>query len=461
MRFVSTRGGAEPHRFLAAVEAGLAPDGGLFVPQELPDIRPHLAAWEPLAYPELAAAFFGLFADDVGAPELGRLTRAAYAGFEHAEVAPLVPLDASGRLLVLELFHGPTLAFKDFALQLLGGFYKSLVQRTGKPLTVLGATSGDTGSAAIHGCSGQAGIQCIILYPAGRVAPLQERQMACTGSSNVHAVPSPGTFDDAQGLVKQVFGDLAFSRAHRLAAVNSINISRVLAQCVYYVHAWLRLPASVRSEGVEFVVPTGNFGNVLAGWLAARMGLPGCRFRVATNRNDILHRFFAEGDYSVTGVEPSLAPSMDIQLASNFERFLHVAGGGDPVATASWMAELRSTGRLGSLPAPMRAHFTSSRMDDDGIREAIREVHRRFGYTVCPHTACAFDAPTLEPPRSGARVVLATAHPAKFPDAVREATGVEPRHASLERLRDLPLVTTPIPADLNALRDLIQNVSPE
>jgi threonine synthase len=247
------------------VEAGLAPDQGLYLPAELPDIRGKLAAWQHLSYPELAAEFFTIFAPEIRAEEWSQITAQAYSKFTDPEVAPLRKI--TDKTYILELFHGPTLAFKDFALQLLGLLYKRQVEQTGRKLSVLGATSGDTGSAAIHGCLGQEGIHIFILYPDGRVAPLQERQMACTGADNVFAIPVPGTFDDAQRIVKDIFGDTTYAGAHNLSAVNSINIARVLAQCVYYIWAWLKLPEAER-ESLEFVVPTGNFGNVLAGWLA-------------------------------------------------------------------------------------------------------------------------------------------------------------------------------------------------
>jgi threonine synthase len=456
MRFVSTRGNSPEVGFLQAVEQGLAPDGGLYMPAHLPDISEHLAKWEGLGYPELAARFFSLFSDEFSSAEWSSLTAAAYRTFAHPDIAPLVPMRGRKGLYALELFHGPTLAFKDFALQLLGLLYKELVRKSGRTFTVLGATSGDTGSAAIYGCMGQEGITIVILYPDGRVAPLQERQMACTGARNVVAVPIPGTFDDAQAIVKALFGDTEFARAHRLAAVNSINISRVLAQSVYYIHAWLRLPKTERERGVQFIVPTGNFGNVFAGWLASRMGLPGCAFRVATNRNDILHRFFSAGDYSVAAVEPSLAPSMDIQLASNFERFLYATLDGDSAATARAMAHLKASGRLpADLPASARTHFTSSRMDDAGIRSTIAHVYRDFGYVVCPHTACGFGDLTGAP-EGGATIVLATAHPAKFPEAVLEATGLEPKHPVLEELRHRPLERTPCAATPEAVRKVIE-----
>jgi len=450
MRYISTRGQTRPHSFTEAVAAGLAADGGLFLPEDLPDLRGRMPGWAGLSYAGLAAEFFSLFGPEISREEWGRLTRRAYAGFDHAEVAPLVRLD--DRTFVLELFHGPTLAFKDFALQLLGLLYKRQVARTGQHLAVLGATSGDTGSAAIHGCLGQPGITIFILYPEGRVAPLQERQMVCTGAANVHALCVPGTFDDAQRVVKEAFGDAWFAAEVNLSAVNSINIARVLAQCVYYLWAWLRLPEEARVAGVEFVVPTGNFGNVLAGWLAQRMGaFPSARFRVATNQNDILHRFFTTGDYAEGEVRASHAPSMDIQAASNFERFLYFLLGQDAARTQAAMAEMKATGRL-SLGGPPAGPARSSRMDDEGIAGAIARVWQRYGYVVDPHTACGFD--DLDAERVS--VVLATAHPAKFPEVVRAATGTEPTHASLEALKARPLERRRLPAELGAVEAYVR-----
>ena len=449
MLYLSTRGAAQRHTFSEAVEAGLAPDGGLFLPESLPEIGGRLAAWERLSYAELAAEFLALFAPEIALEEWHAMTREAYAGFAHPDVAPLVEL--TPRTFVLELWHGPTLAFKDFALQLLGLLYKRQVQRTGRALAVLGATSGDTGSAAIHGCLGQAGINIFILYPDGRVAPLQERQMACTGAANVFAMPVPGTFDDAQAVVKAAFCDAAFAREVNLAAVNSINIARVLAQCVYYIRAWLRLPAEARACGVEFVVPTGNFGNVLAGWLAGKMGLPGVGFRVATNQNDILHRFFSTGVYEQGDVRPSHAPSMDIQAASNFERFLYYLLGENPARVSAVMQEMKQTGR-----ADLRAHgatgFRSTRMDDAEIERVIAQTWRDSQYVLDPHTACAFTGMSAEK----TSVVLATASPAKFPEVVARATGTEPRHPALEALKSRPLRTFPLPADTGAVQEFIR-----
>lgn len=449
MLYRSTRGQTEPHSFSTAVEAGLAPDGGLFLPESLPDICVDLEHWETLTYAELAAEFFTLFAPEIPRGEWRELTRRAYSRFSHPDIAPLVKLD--DRTWVLELFHGPTLAFKDFALQLLGLLYERQVKHTGRSLAVLGATSGDTGSAAIHGCLGQEGITMFILYPQGRVAPLQERQMACTGAANVFAIPVPGTFDDAQRVVKETFADTEFARAVNLSAVNSINIARVLAQCVYYIWAWLRLPVAARGN-VEFVVPTGNFGNVLAGWLAQQMGLPAGGFRVATNQNDILYRFFTTGLYEQGGVQPSHAPSMDIQAASNFERYLFYLLKKNPDRVCSVMESLKTTGRadLRPLTAP---GIRASRMDDAGIEQTIARLWRDYQYTADPHTACAFT--DMAPDRPS--VVLATASPAKFPDVVQRATGREPIHPALEALKALPLKTSPLPASPEAVKDFIRS----
>jgi threonine synthase len=338
------------------------------------------------------------------------------------------------------LFHGPTLAFKDFALQLLGLLYKRQVAKSGKRLAVLGATSGDTGSAAIHGCMGQDGITIFILYPNGRVAPLQERQMACTGAENVFAIPVPGTFDDAQRVVKDIFGDTEFASAVNLSAVNSINIARVLAQCVYYIWACLRLPEEARATA-EYVVPTGNFGNVLAGWLAQQMGMPAGSFRVATNQNDILHRFFSSGEYRQEDVHPSHAPSMDIQAASNFERFLYYILDQSPERVREVMVKIKSGAPL-QITLP-KTSMHSTRMDDAQIERVIAQMWQDWQYVLDPHTACAF----TDMAQDRISVVLSTASPAKFPDVVKQATGNEPTHPTLEALKSKPLKTWPMNAD--------------
>jgi threonine synthase len=449
MRYVSTRGGTPPLGFSEAVATGLAPDGGLFVPEVLPDISSELPKMAGLSYPELCTRFFARFATDIPAPALSEIIRTSYAAFDRPEVAPLRRL--SPNLHVLELFHGPTLAFKDVALQLLGNLYARQCSLRGETINVLGATSGDTGAAAIHGLMGRKGVAIFILYPDGRVSPLQERQMACTGAANVHALAVSGSFDDTQSVLKEIFGDAAFKAKHRLSAVNSINIARVLAQCVYYLSAWLRLPEEQQSQA-EFVVPTGNFGNVLAGWMLQQMGVPIHGFRVATNQNDILHRFFTTGEYRVGAVHPSLAPSMDIQVASNFERFIYYSLGHSGPRVREAMDSIKTKG-LWSLPGFKPGVFTSSKCTDAEITGIIRDVHREHGYIVDPHTACGFK--DLDPNKPS--VVLATASPAKFPEAIREATGIEPTDPSLEALKALPLVRHKIVADAGAIRAFIES----
>lgn len=447
MKFVSTRGQAPAVSFTEAVALGLAPDGGLYLPEALPDLTPRLRGWAQLSYADLCAEFMSVFATDVPEDVLARLAHRSYGRFTHPEIAPLRRL--ADNVYVLELFHGPTLAFKDFALQFLGNFYGWHCEQTGRSLNVLGATSGDTGAAAIHGLLGKPRTAIFILYPDGRVSPLQERQMACTGAANVHALALDGTFDDAQRLLKDAFGDREFAAQHHLSAVNSINLARVLAQCVYYLHAWLHLPEAQR-ENLEFVVPTGNFGNVFAGWLLERMGVPIAGFKVATNQNDILHRFFTTGEYRVGAVHPSLAPSMDIQVASNFERWLYYHFDEDAAKVRATMDELKHTGAT-QVPDFNTHVFSSSRSTDVDIKANIQRIHGRNGYVLDPHTACGFQ--DLNPTRTS--VVLATAHPAKFPDALRDAIGVEPTHPTLEALKSKPLVKHRVPTDLAALKEFI------
>ncbi|HEY8996125.1 MAG TPA: threonine synthase, partial [Lacunisphaera sp.] len=378
---------------------------------------------------------------------LERLVHRSYGTFTHPEIAPLRNID--DRLYVLELFHGPTLAFKDFALQLLGNLYGWQCEQNGKSINVLGATSGDTGAAAIHGLLGKPRTAIFILYPDGRVSPLQERQMTCTGAANVHAIAIDGSFDDAQRVLKDIFANKAFASQHRLSAVNSINIARVLAQSVYYLYAWLRLPPAAR-DNVEFVVPTGNFGNVFAGWLLQQMGVPIMGFKVATNRNDILHRLFTTAEYRSGEVHPSLAPSMDIQVASNFERFLYYALDENPIRVRSVMAQIKATGSY-RFDVLNKSVFNSSAASDEEITGLIQRVFARYRYMVDPHTACAFKE--INPQRTS--VVLATAHPAKFPAAIMAAIGQEPMAPALEELKALPIVKHRVPANADAIKAFI------
>lgn len=426
MRFISTRGKAAPVDFCEAVSQGLAPDGGLYLPASFPDLSSHVQNWESLSYPELCLEFFGFFATDLDSRDLRSIIETSYASFSHPEVAPIVEL--SDCCKVLELFHGPTLAFKDFALQLLGNLYEHQIARTGKKLTILGATSGDTGAAAISGLIGKEGVTVFILYPDGKVSPLQERQMTCTGASNVYPLAIEGTFDDAQSTVKELFSDLSFRQEVGLSAVNSINLARILAQSVYYLFAWLRLGRKHR-EQTTFVVPTGNFGNVFAGWLLTKMGISIKGFRVATNRNDVLHRLFDSGEYSLDSVVPSLAPSMDIQVASNFERLLYYLMKNDARRVRDVMENFRQKGRY-CFEDFVADGFSSSSAGDHEIPEIITSVNKRFGYLVDPHTACAFKNLCTDENS----LVLATAHPAKFPKVYEDAGMPLPISPVLEKL---------------------------
>ncbi len=447
MKFISTRGQTPPLGFSDAVATGLAPDGGLFLPEQLPDLSRDLGRFEKLSYPELCFEFLRIFATDIPPDELRAIVNASYTHFSDPAIAPLKRLGKN--LHVLELFHGPTLAFKDFALQLLGNLYERQCRVRHESINVLGATSGDTGAAAIHGLLEKPRTAIFILYPDGRVSPLQERQMACTGADNVFALAVDGTFDDAQNALKEILGDQPFRLRHRLSAVNSINLARILPQCVYYLHAWLRLPAAERGN-VEFVVPTGNFGNVLAGWILQKMGVPIAGFKVATNQNDILYRLFTTGEYRMGPVHPSLAPSMDIQVASNFERFIYYTVGRDAAKVREVMQTFKTTGAY-RFENFNRDTFSASHCTDGEISGIIGRVYREHRYIVDPHTACAFK--DLNPARVS--VVLATASPAKFPDTIKAAIGVEPTHPSLEALKSRAVVKHRLKADPAAIKAFI------
>jgi threonine synthase len=459
MRYISTRGNAPALGFEDTLLAGLAADGGLYVPEAWPSLSP--AEWRALrglSYPEVTARILTPFVGDaLDAATLTRLCREAYAGFGHPAVAPLVQLDH--RLFALELFHGPTLAFKDFALQLLGRLFDHVLRRRGERITIVGATSGDTGSAAIEACRDRENIDIVILHPEGRTSPIQRRQMTTVLAPNVGNIAVAGTFDDCQDLVKAMFADAPFRDAMRLSAVNSINWARVAAQIAYYAYAALALGAPDRQ--VSFAVPTGNFGNVLAAWAARRMGLPIHSLTIGANRNDILARFIAANDMSIRAVEPSLSPSMDIQVSSNFERLLFELLGRDAAATAEAMARFRAEGRMPVPDAAWRAAtalFRASACDDAATLAEITRLDRA-GYLADPHTAIGVVAARAHMPADPdiPVIVAATAHPAKFPDAVERATGRRP--ALPARLADLETRQerfASLPAELSAIEDFVR-----
>ena len=427
MKYVSTRGEAPSLDFAEVTLAGLASDGGLYVPESWPQFSAdEIAAMRGLPYAELAARVMEPFVGDSLTPErLREITAKAYGRFAHKAVTPLVQLDEQH--WVLELFHGPTLAFKDVALQMLGLLFEEFLSREKGSLTIVGATSGDTGSAAIDAVAGLDNVEIFMLHPKGRVSDVQRRQMTTVRAPNVHNIAIDGSFDDAQAMVKRIFADTDVTAKHRIGAVNSINWARLMAQVVYYFAASLQLGGPERS--LAFSVPTGNFGDVFAGHVAARMGLPIEKLIVATNVNDILHRALAEGDYSAGSVTPTSAPSMDIQVSSNFERLLFDVGGRDGLALAEQMRgfDASKAMRLTNAQTEGSALFTSARADEGDTAQAMRWAYENCGEMLDPHTAIGLHAARAADIAPTVPVVtLATAHPAKFPDAVERATGLRP-----------------------------------
>lgn len=456
MRYISTRGQAPVLTFGEAMMTGLARDGGLYVPEVVPALsKAEIAAMAGQSYEEIAfrvmRPYLGSTFTDA---EFKGLIAKAYAGFGHAARAPLVQLGPNHFLL--ELFHGPTLAFKDFAMQLIGQMMQAALAKTGERVTIVGATSGDTGSAAMEAFRGLANVDLFILYPHGRVSDVQRRQMTTPSEANVYALAMDGDFDDCQARVKDMFNDFAFRDGVRLAGVNSINWARVLAQVVYYFYAAVALGAPERS--VSFTVPTGNFGDIFAGYIARKMGLPIEQLVIATNQNDILDRAMKTGDYVQNGVTPTISPSMDIQVSSNFERALFDAYGRDGTAVSVLMDELKaggfhiSQGAMGML----RETFASGRCSEAETTATMQRIFAETGEILCPHSAVGVKV-AEEHLGDAPMITLATAHPAKFPDAVEAAMGTRP--ALPPRMADLfarPERVTRVPNDLGALQTLIR-----
>ncbi|MEM8631991.1 MAG: threonine synthase [Pseudomonadota bacterium] len=457
MIYVSTRGTAPRLSFEEAMMTGLARDGGLYVPDEIPVLSAaYIAALAGQSYEDIAFRIMRPFIGETFSEDAFRgLIDAAYSGFGHAARAPLKQLAPNHFLL--ELFHGPTLAFKDFAMQLIGQMFQASLARSGGRITIVGATSGDTGSAAIEAFAGLEAVDVFILYPHGRVSEVQRRQMTTPKAANVHALAVDGDFDDCQAAVKDMFNDFTFRDEVRLAGVNSINWARVLAQVVYYFSSAVSLGAPYRP--VSFTVPTGNFGDIFAGYIAKRMGLSIGELVVATNQNDILHRTLVTGSYLKETVQPSISPSMDIQVSSNFERALFDAYGRDGAVVAAQMADLKASGGFaisqGAIEA-LREVYASGRVSEEDTRAEIRDVLAEAGELLCPHTAIgtrvARDHLGVVP-----MVTLATAHPAKFPDAVEAATGIRPPLPNrMGDLYDRSERVTRVPNDLSAIQSLIR-----
>jgi len=454
MRYISTRGGIQPISFKDAVMMGLATDGGLLLPESYPQVtRQQLEEWRPLSYSQLAMKIIAPFVDDIPAADLQCLIDRSYATFTHPEVTPVVRRDG---VYILELFHGVTLAFKDVALQFLGNVFEYILAERGQRLNIIGATSGDTGSAAIHGVRGKQGITIFILHPLGKTSPVQALQMTTVTDANVHNIAIRGTFDDCQNMVKELFNDLEFKEKYSLGAVNSINWARVLAQVVYYFYAWLRVTDD-NDQPVSFSVPTGNFGDIFAGYVAKRMGLPIGKLLLATNENNILTRFVNYGDYSLASVVSTASPSMDIQVASNFERYLYHLYNEDSSRVKSAFAELKETGRITFSVEEMeqvRSEFCSASVDQAATLETIGSFNLEAGYLLDPHTAVGVRAALDLFPPSVARVCLATAHPAKFGDAVEKAVAAPvPLPAAIQALECMATRCEVMDADLEQVRE--------
>ncbi len=456
MQYISTRGEKESRGFQDAVMTGLARDGGLLLPTVIPDVSAKLQSWSSLSYPNLAFEVIRLYTD-IPESDLRDLITRSYATFRHPAVTPVRSV---GNLHILELFHGPTLAFKDVALQFLGNTFEYILKKTGQEMNILAATSGDTGSAAIDGVKGRERIRIFVMHPHGRVSPLQERQMTTVPDANVFNVAVDGTFDDCQRIMKTIFSDLEFKDRYSLGTVNSINWARVLAQVVYYFFAAFRVMRLTGAKSVQFSIPTGNFGDIFAGYVAAKMGLPINRLVLATNENDILSRFFNTGEYRSDAVHATISPSMDIQVASNFERYLYYRLGADPVALRKAMKQF-DTDRKITVPPLANGKIDDLICAGSGNTQqtlaTIKDFQTRYGYLLDPHTAVGVHVaqPYITP--DSPMICLATAHPAKFSQAIQDATGEDlAHHPILEALRDLPTRCAVLPASEADIRRHIE-----
>jgi threonine synthase len=460
VHYISTRGEAPRLGFTDAMLAGLARDGGLYVPERFPRLRAEtIVAYAGMSYAHVAEAVIGPFVGgEIPQADFRAMLDAAYGSFRHEAVTPLAQI--GDNLFVLELFHGPTLAFKDVAMQLLGRMMDHALKARGQRATIVGATSGDTGAAAIEAFRGLDQVDVFILYPHGRVSDVQRRQMTTVADSNIHAIALEGTFDDAQAILKGLFNNHSFRDQLGLSGVNSINWARVVAQAVYYFTAAVVLGGPHRR--VSFTVPTGNFGDILAGWIAKKMGLPIERLVVATNSNDILARTLATGAYRTAGVHATQSPSMDIQVSSNFERLLFEAHGRDAAAIRRLMAGLTQSGGFAIDAGPLaaiRAEFDAGSCDEDETQAEIRRTFERTGYILDPHTAVGVHVARAEAAKRPdiPMVALSTAHPAKFPDAVSKATGRKPElPAHLADLFARPERFTVLPNDIGRIETFVR-----
>ena len=459
MHYISTRGGISPISFKDAVMMGLATDGGLLLPEVLPRVDPAiLPCWQSYSFQQLAAEIFRIFITDIAAAQLDQIISRSYATFSHREITPLVK---KGDIYILELFHGPTLAFKDVALQFLGNVFEHILKERGSKMNIIGATSGDTGSAAIYGVRGKARINIFILHPHKRVSPIQELQMTTVIDPNVFNLAIRGTFDDGQAIVKAIFNDIPFKDKYHLGAVNSINWARILAQVVYYVFAWLKIHGETGEDSIDFSVPTGNFGDIFAGYIARHLLPQGAirRLILATNENNLLTRFVTKGDYSVSRVVATSSPSMDIQVASNFERYLYYLYGCDAERTRKDFAQFSQSGKLHfdeSLLRTIQGDFASKSVTEEETLETIRNFYEEQDYLLDPHTAVGVNAAQACASAAIPVVCLATAHPAKFGAAVTKAIGKPPElPPELQGLQDRESRCEVLDPDVRLVQDYI------
>jgi threonine synthase len=457
MKYISTRGKVAPIGFIDMFLMGLGEDGGLIVPEEIPSIsKQQLDGWAKLSYEDLMFEIFALFInDEIPEQELKALIRESYAGFTSPAVLPLTKLNDS--LHVLELFHGPTFAFKDVALQFMGNLYAYVAKKQNEVINILGATSGDTGASAISSVRGKEGIQICILHPNGKVSRVQELQMTTVQDDNVLNLSVNGNFDDCQQVIKELFADVPFKTKYHLRAINSINFVRILAQSVYYFYAYLQLPEEAKGNGVSFSIPTGNFGNIFSGYLAKRMGVPIKQLILATNENNILERFIREGIYKPDEFRSTHSPSMDIQIASNFERYLYYLSGENAQAVTARMEQFKAEGELTFVGAELeqiQQELTAYSVNNAECLETIQAYQERYGYLLDPHSACGVAAyEGAGDKEQGVFVSLATAHPAKFDEAI-QLIGIKQEFP--ERIRELfdkpqrQVVTDNVKADIVA-----------
>lgn len=455
MRYISTRGQVAPIGFIDAILMGLADDGGLLVPEHIPQLsEATLEQWQRLTYPQLAVEVLSLYVnDEIPKSDLEKLVKDSYKSFRHDEVTPLKRLHSNR--FVLELFHGPTFAFKDVALQFLGNLYAYVADKKNSIINILGATSGDTGASAIEGVRGKKGIRICILHPHQKVSKVQELQMTTVDDANVLNLAVEGTFDDCQRMIKELFADVAFKHQYHLRAINSINIARILTQTVYYFYAYFQFINSGYAGKVNFSVPTGNFGDIFAGYLAKRMGLPVNQFILATNENNILARFVNEGVYQPNEFRKTHSPSMDIQVASNFERYLFYMNGEDAKTTVSFMDRFTNEGQIlvaGDVLKQVQVDFSAYGVTNSDCLNTISEYYQKYDYLLDPHTACAAKAADNLVLEGEATVVLSTAHPAKFDEAIRLCDVQQNYPEPIQMLFDKPQIQTRVDGTSDEVR---------